>query len=175
MEKARKKTDIIVPRLVADASSLILLQRLGLLKRFARPRRFQTTAHIFSELEKGASESERDEFKESVVIHDVNINIDADLPSKLSLADASVLVLYHHGNSDAVLSEDRILLTYCKKKNIVHYCCLSLLSPLVQSGLLTDIEARTLFPKIANAGRYSNRVIEIAQEMLMHSIRNRRA
>lgn len=152
--------------LAADAGSLILLQRLGELDNFATSCRFQTTSLVLDELERGATAFEFSQFKENTVLIKVAGDGQDDFPRKLSQADGSVIALFRAMHPDALLADDRGILSYCKKQDIPHYCCLSLLALLVQLGLMPAEEAKMLFPRIAGIGRYSSRVVHSAKEML---------
>ena len=155
--------------LAADSSSIILLQKVDALEKFACACRFQITSLVRNELYRGASASEINEFEKHTFLIDLINHIDR-LPRNMSFADASVIELHRRCTSQAVLSDDRAILNYCKQNELEHFCCLSLLSPLVQRNIISAHDARTLFPRLEKAGRYSQKVIEIALGMLVLSI-----
>lgn len=156
--------------LASDASSIILLQKIKLLREIYRGCELFITSMIQSELLMGASNAEAEEIKQhTIMIDPIDIH-NLTISSALTSADASVLHLYVHTNSDAVLSDDQAILKYCSSKNIDHYCCLSLLSPLVEHGVLLPHSANNFFAHIESVGRYSTFVINYARAMLDESI-----
>ena len=156
--------------LATDASSIILLHKTRLFSNLSSACEFQITISVQNELDRGASSSEIKKIKSHTKLIEIDINHIADLPKKLSSADASVLNLFYQTHSHAVLSDDQAILKYCKSKNINHYCCLSLLAPLVQFKSLSPDEANSFFPRIKEAGRYSVKIVQIARTMLDSSI-----
>jgi len=155
----------------ADAGSLILLQKLGVVHRLARACTFQITPAVKHELARGASAADWQIFRDCTTVIDADMIDASDLPVSLSPADAGVLALFAATTADAVLSDDKAILNYCKKQNIPHYCGLSLFALLVQCDLLRADEAATLFSGLSRIGRYSARVIRIAENMLSQARR----
>ncbi len=153
----------------ADASSLILLHKAGMLQQLTSSCRFLATPLILNEIQRGATVSDKDIFAASVTLVAEIPAVDIDAAKKLSRADAGVLALYDRLKPDAVLSDDEAILKLCKRRGVRHFSTLSLLSLLVRRRIIDAASAFKLFSTIAQLGRYSPKIVHIAGEMLRKS------
>lgn len=142
-------------RLATDACSLILLQRVDLLKNIGEYE-LLITPSVWREVTAGSSKA--------TALFAAAVKI---MPSSVRLsADAGVIQLYRDGVAEAVLSDDGRILRFCRANRIPHYCCLSLLSLLVGDRCLAPEAAAQGFARLQVAGRYSAQVIVQAAHML---------
>ena len=154
-------------QLVADTCSLIFLYRIGLLDLADKFYKFYITRLIYQELGKRANKEEMETYQKSMSLFDLdNVSIKpVNLPNA-STADKSLIVLYHAAHAKAVLSEDGIILKYCQKNNIPHFCCLSLVADMARKEIISMKAAKQYLNKLEKYGRYADWVIETAYIML---------
>lgn len=145
-------------RLATDACSLILLQRVDLLKNVARYE-LLITPQVWREVKAGSNDASL--FAAAVKI----------MPSSVPLAaDDGVIQLYLDGAAEAVLSDDGRVLRFCRAQGIPHYCCLSLLSLLVRDRCLAPAAAAEGLARLRAVGRYSAQVFAHASQMLADAL-----
>jgi len=155
------------PRLAADTCSLIFMYQTGLLDRAAEQYTLYITPLLLGELEKRADKKELRKYRQLTVVYDLDGVLVAPVTvPNASHADKSLIALYHAINGAAVLSEDGPILRYCKKNNIPHFCCLSLVADMVRKNALSRDMAIDYFNKLKTFGRYAEWVIETAYNML---------
>ena len=148
--------------MATDTSSLIILQKVGLLNRTAQAINLFGTPWVWQELHRHASPIEAAQFSSALIVrpqreHRFYLNDEAD---------NSVVALYAVQACDAVLADDGKILNYCRRQNIPHYCCLSLLAVLIQQNVLHATEVQDYFEAIRHTGRYSDWVIETARNLI---------
>jgi len=157
----------IKPRLATDTCSMLFLYQTGLLDRAAEHYTFYITPLILGELEKRADKQEIRAYQNSTVLFNVDGLVgDTFNISNASVADKSLLALYNTKDIAAILSEDGPILRYCKKNDIPHFCCLSLVADMVRKNMMSRELATVYLNKLIKLGRYAEWVIERAYNML---------
>lgn len=148
--------------MATDTSSLIILQKVGLLSRTANAVELFSTPLVEQEVQRHASPVEAAQFSSAFTVRPLR-----EHRSYLKdAADNSVIALYVEQSCDAVLADDGKILNYCRRHTIPHYCCLSLLAVLLQQNVLNTTEVHDYFEAIRHTGRYSDWVIETARHLI---------
>ena len=161
MDQINKKTCAV------DTSSLIFLFKAHLLEKACLKYIFSISFDIWNELTVKASENELETYAKIARTHTTQDQIETlGGNKKFSQADKSLIHLIYNNSCKVILSEDGHILRYCKKNNIQHYCCLSLITELYHENLLSLTESRNKINEIRNMGWYAPWVVETAFSML---------
>ena len=155
--------------LAADSCSLIYLYRSDLLRHAARAYQLHISHDIWQELAVKASQHEMQSYSCNTTVTNFATNDVVITTNGLSSADRGLVKLFHHQKLSAILSEDGKILQHCKKNNIPHFCCLSLISELLRFSVLSLKQARMRFDLLKGIGRYTPWVVEKAYAMLIQS------
>ena len=143
-------------RFSTDTSSLILLEKCSLLSRLKPYYRLFISTII------------RDEWMRGSLLLTPQLPVIlikeyySDPLPPLTSADSSVIHLFHAQNCNAVLSDDKEILQYCRINNLSYYCSLSLVAFQVQQGFITPIQAQRDMQVLIRVGHYSGRIINTA-------------
>ncbi len=151
-------------KLATDTSSLILLQKSNLLPIAAESFYLYCSPWVWQELLNNATADAVRQFESAVTVVDIHKN------TPYLNADGSCVALYVEQDCHAVLADDGKILKRCKKQDIPHYCCLSLLSVLLHQRALSQPQVMFYFDRLLHLGRYSAWVIQTAKEMINRAI-----
>lgn len=158
--------------IVSNASTLILLARVGLITKFLKEYREVT---IPKEVEKEITAG--DTFDSKILkkeIKNKNIKVKA-IKSKTSnvlkefrmhKGEAEAYILYNEYNARAILTDDGELIKLCKLFEIPFINALAVITRMFERGILTHTEACEYLQKLNDYGRYSKEVYNyFKQEM----------
>jgi predicted nucleic acid-binding protein len=154
------KIPMALPRVVADSSSIILLQKVGLLDVFLEKYRVAIPNHVYDELTEGG----KDGTNELVNLLEDKIVQSADVcPIEgLDRGESSVIALYHSGLGDFVVLDDKKGAKYCRAHAIPFINALLVSRILFLAGAIKEEDHRSTTALLVQEGYYSDMIIKKA-------------
>ncbi len=147
-----------------DTCSLLLLHRSDTLELAMQHYQLFSPSQVIIELKEKSFHGIHEKLLER--IHTVDVKITNPINKTcLSLADKAVISLYLSANCDAVLSDDKKILLYCKDNNIPHFSCVSIYALMQYQNILDNKTAETLILNMGKIGRYSEKIIKMALDL----------
>ncbi len=144
-----------------DTCSLLLLHRSDTLNLVMQHYQLCTPSQVIIELKEKSLYDINE--KQLERIHTIDIKDVTPIKiNGLSHTDKAVVTLHSSTNCDAVLSDDKKILLYCKNNNIPHFSCVSIYALMQYQNILDGKTAEKLIYKTGKIGRYSDKIINIA-------------
>jgi len=147
-------------RVVADSSSIILLQKVRLLDVFLDKYRVIIPPRVYDELTGGGKKGSR-ELAHLLIANIVQSNNDIRIDG-LDRGESSVIALYFDGAGDFVLLDDRKGANYCKAQAIPFINALLVSRILFLAGAIKEDDYRAAAELLIQEGYYSDMVIKKA-------------
>ena len=156
--------------IVSDASTLILLARVSILRRFLSAfgkiivpeevAKEMTVAHSLD-----ARMLEREIKEESIIVEKIRSSTDGITGQfRLDKGEAEAYVLYNELQARVILTDDGELIKLCKLFEIPFVNALAIVVRMFDRGLLTREETCEYLRKLNDYGRYSGKVYNIFKE-----------
>jgi len=150
--------------IAADSSSLILLQKTGMLNSLLVYSSLIIAGAVFAELTEN-EKSGADDFRK--LLSDCVVRTIQTLEEgTMGAGERETIELYEGGWADYVLVDDKKAAIYCKKNKIPFINSLLLPKLLYFNGILTEIECTVKMSELFHCGYYSGRIWERARGFL---------
>jgi len=158
--------------LVADASSLILLAKTGVLSVLVEVAAVIVPGSVHREV-CGAEHIHR--FVDAGLVQDMvtqgsisvlAVSVDRELPVALGAGERDAILLYFQEDADAVLTDDGRAIRACKLLGVNYIPSPRLVLELHRAGSLARNRARSALEKLSRFGRYSPDIMAAAFERL---------
>lgn len=150
--------------IVSNASTLILLARVGVIRKFLNEYGEIT---IPNEVEKEITEGntfdskilEKEIEDKHIIVKAIKSNTSKILKEfKMHKGEAEAYILYNEYHAKAILTDDGELIKLCKLFEIPFINALAIITRMFEKGILTHAEACEYLQKLNDYGRYSKEV-----------------
>ena len=149
-----------LPKVIADSSSIILLQKVGLLTIFLNAYWVIIPGPVYDELTGGGKKGSAE--LHSLLANHVETPSDNAGVQGLGRGEGSVISLYFDGVGDFVLLDDKKAAKYCKSQAIPFINALLAARILCLAGAINDDDYRAAAELLIREGYYSDAIIEKA-------------
>lgn len=150
-------------KVIADSSSIILLQKVDLFEQFCGQFSVIITRQVYTELMDGAKKGSA---RLQKYLHD---RIDQSLTSRITFGmgqgESSVIALYLEGGGDFVLLDDKKGANYCKDHSIPFINSLLASRVLYIAGAIGEAEFTATTRQLTEEGYYSQWIIDKAESI----------
>jgi predicted nucleic acid-binding protein len=150
---------------IADASSVIILHKAGLLPTLVEVYRVILAGSVYQEITAnpycGATECKSLRKEKMIRVEAVTLNA-FSVTQKMDRGEAETIQLYTTGHGDFIITDDGAAARYCKREGIPFIN--ALLFPLIlkHTRARTDGFCNKAFEVILELGRYSDKVVDLA-------------
>lgn len=147
-------------KVVADSSSIILLQKVRLLKVFLRNYRVIIPCQVYTELTDGGKEGSRE--LGNLLMKNIVQSPDDKRIEGMGQGESSVIALYFDGAGDFVVLDDKKGAKYCKSREIPFINALLVSRILCLAGAINGDDCEVAAELLVREGYYSDSIIERA-------------
>ena len=158
--------------LVADASSLILLAKTGVLSVLVEAATVLVPSSVHEEV---CGPAHVHLYVDAALVKEMvaegslsvlEVSLERELPVALGRGERDAILLYFQEEADAVLSDDGRAIRACKLLGVNYIPSPRMVLELHGEGLLSRVRARSALEKLARFGRYSPDIISASFERL---------
>jgi predicted nucleic acid-binding protein len=149
-----------LPRVVADSSSIILLQKVGLLDLFLEKYCVIVPNHVYDELTGDGKDGTNELVR--LLADKIVRSAEAHRVEGLDRGESSVISLYYRGFGDFVLLDDRKGAIYCRSHAIPFINALLVSRILFLAGAIKEDDHRLTAELLIQEGYYSDVIIKKA-------------
>ncbi len=147
-------------KVIADSSSIILLQKVRLLEDFLVNYRVIISCHVYEELTGGGKQGSGELI--DLLIGDRVQSLGGTYLEGMGQGENSVIALYSMGAGDFVLLDDKKAANYCKAQAIPFVNALLVSRILHLAGSITEDRYRATAQLLIQEGYYSDMIIKKA-------------
>jgi len=157
-------------KIVADSSTIIYLEKIGMLKKYAAFKKLLVPKPILNELIQKKTETNYRKLTE-ILWYDTTDTMAAKfLP--LTYPDCLLIDGYHRTRADGILTDDGKICKYCKKKEIPYLNTPMCLFSLVVNQIIDRQEYRNKLREVYKIGRYSKAIEKFIEDITERYIDN---
>lgn len=151
---------MVVFKVLADSSSIILLQKAGLLDIFLQNYQILITSHVYCELTAGGQKGSNE--LDALLAESIVQSSADNCLAGMGQGESSILRLYLSGVGDFVLLDDKKGAKYCRSHEIPFINALLVPRILFLAGLINEKDYSSTAELLVQEGYYSTIIIEKA-------------